>query len=65
MERFNYQVVFKLDDTTRIIFTGLTSFEVSKLIETCKNRVVSDDCFIENIVYQPEKPLQDESKERK
>lgn len=69
MEKFNYQVVIKVSDDVRIIFAGVTQHRIAEVISSC-NSVLKDGLdpilfegsICENLVYQPVKPVSDESK---
>lgn len=53
LDKYNYQIVFKLSDSDRIIFSGQTELDVIALIEQCvANLDLLSGYEIENLIYQ-------------
>lgn len=65
--KFTYQVVFKANESERIIFAGVTTLKVLELLASLDLRL-SDELNslpIENFIYQPIKPNENETSKEK
>lgn len=64
MEKFNYQVIFKLNDDNRIIFTGSTTDYVGDVLKYCCDilEAASIKAGCESVLFQPVKVIENESK---